>query len=220
MVGVVEPVRRLAPFDSSEQASANTYLAFTAALGTVVWLVTAVAGRLHASGHDTGHAHIELLGVAGGVTLVWLVAWLVRWGIAASSVDRGVWLSSPELVWSAVTVLAFVATGAGFLIGDSSLAEALMWAPWAAAYTVGYLATGLLVQRGGVYLAAGLASGAVLVAGLTVGVPAVFVVLAVLTAAPMLVDAARGGRELTTEGIPALRGSDADAGGAGGVVPE
>jgi hypothetical protein len=44
-------------------------------------------------------------------------------------------------------------------------------------------------------------------------------VFALLTAVPLLVDAARGGRELTDAGVPALRQSGEGA-PAGGVVPE
>jgi hypothetical protein len=87
-----------------------------------------------------------------------------------------------------------------------------MWAPWAAAFGVAYLLTGLLVDRGGVYLAAGVASVGVLVGGLVVGLPGTFALLGLLHGVPMLVDASRGGRHLTADGTPALRGASEEVG--------
>jgi hypothetical protein len=211
MVDVLGEARRFVP-GAGEQASANAYLALTGVLGGVFWLLTVAASRLLTT-------DVVLVGVAGGVVLGWLVVWVARGLVAAASVDRGVWLSSPELLWTAVTALAFLGNGVGLVLGDTSAGQTLMWLPWAGAYTVGYLGTGLLVERGGVYLAAGVVSGAVLVANAVVGVPAMAAVFALLTAVPLLVDAARGGRELTDAGVPALRESG-EGRPAGGVVPE
>jgi hypothetical protein len=68
-----------------------------------------------------------------------------------------------------------------------------------------------------VYLLAGGVSAALLVAALLgAQVPYPLVVLGVLHAVPMLVDAYRGGRHLTEDGVPALKRRSEDA--AGGVV--
>jgi len=89
-----------------------------------------------------------------------------------------------------------------------------MWLPWYAGFAVAYLATGLLVRRGGVFYAAGAISAVVTLAGVGVipvdgvglrrPVPYAFVLLGVLHTVPMAIDAVLGGRELTEDGVPAL----------------
>jgi hypothetical protein len=196
---------RLVPFASDEPASANAYLAFSGALGLVLWGATAVVSW--AAGSD-----VAATGPAGLLVLLWVVGWGARFVVAATTVDRDVWLSTPGVVWTVATVLAFVANGYGLTLGSTALGETLMWAPWAAAFGVGYLLTGLLVDRGAVYLAAGVASVGVLVGGLVVGLPGTFVLLGLLHGVPMLVDASRGGRQLTADGTPALRGTSDEVG--------
>jgi hypothetical protein len=207
---ITAEARRLVPLASDEPASANAYLALSGLLGLLLWGITAAVSS--AAGGD-----VSVTGAAGLLVAVWIVGWGARFVVAATTVDRAVWLSTPALVWTAVTVLAFVATGYGLVVGSTSLGESLMWAPWASAFGVAYLATGLVVERGGVYLAAGVASLAVLAAGLTVGLPGTFAILGLLHAVPMLVDARRGGRQLTADGTPALR--DATASDDVGRVP-
>jgi hypothetical protein len=93
-----------------------------------------------------------------------------------------------------------------------------MGTPWLVAMTLGYLATGLLVVRGGVYLVAAGVGAVLLAARAAVGpLPVLPVVLGLLHAAPTLVDARRGGRELTQSGQPRVA---AERGGSTSVTVE
>ena len=206
--------RRLVPFASDEPASPNAYLALTGGLGVALWGVTAYLTWV------VEPTDVSLTGTIAGLVLLWGVVWAGRGLVAATTLDRAVALSKPAVVWAAVTVPAFAATVYGLTLGPTTLALTLFWAPWTAAYAVGYLLTGLLVDRGGVYLLAGAGSLAVLLVGLNASVDGVFLALAALHGAPLLVDAYRGGRQLDENGLPVLRSTTAATDTAGGRVPK
>ena len=182
----------------TEPPSANAYLAFVGVVGALAWVATEAI--------NLGITfRVAALGWAGAVTVGWILVTL-GFGLLARDQPTGVTASVPMLTWAVVMTLAFSLTAVGLVLGDTTPGRALMWAPWALAYAVGYLVTGYLVSRGTVYLAFGLLSGALfaLVFVFPDGQPGVFTAFAVLHAVPMLVDAARGGRELTAEGLPAI----------------
>jgi hypothetical protein len=152
-----------------------------------------------------------LFGATGLVITVWVVYTVGSRLVGAVVTDNRVWLSSPFVVWLLVSVFALVANGIGFVLGDTATGKLLMWLPWGLAFVVGYLGTWALVDRGGIYLLAAVGSAIFVAAGLTVGVAGLhFAVLGLLHGAPTIVDAVRGGRELTADGTPALRVSNSD----------
>lgn len=193
-------------------ADANTYLLVTALMGAVTWGTVAVAYRVTPI-TDAGVGEVRLVGVAGAVTVLWFAVFVTRALMARTGVEADVRFSAPGVVWTGTMGLAFVANFAGFFLGPP-LREALMWLPWYAGFAVAYLATGLLVRRGGVFYAAGAVSAVVTLVGVGaipvegVGlrrpVPYAFVLLGVLHTVPLALDAALGGRELTEDGVPAL----------------
>jgi hypothetical protein len=153
------------------------------------------------------------VGPAGVVTVAWFVlfvAWVV---LGAVGLDPAVSRSGPSLAWLLAMAGAFVANAGAFAVAGV-LRAGLMWLPWYAGMAVAYLVTGALVRRGGVYLVAGLAcalgaavgSGVVPGAGIGPARPFYlpFAVLGVLHGAPMLIDAVRGGRAVTENGVPEL----------------
>jgi hypothetical protein len=214
--------KRLVPgLGDGRRASANAYLALIGVIGVVGWGTTALL-RHFVSLERVYFWGSEVFGLdwAGAVAVGWVALYGVRMLVGFASVDRGVTLSLPEVVWSVLVALAFGATFWAFTLDITQfrLRIDMMWLPWMAAFAVGYLFTGSIVDRGGVYLAA----GAVAAAGVAAEVlgttpPYPLVVLGALHAAPMLIDAARGGRQLTEEGVPELT-VDPDADEAGGVV--
>lgn len=206
----VDESNRFVPF-LNHSASANAYLALTGVLGLLFWGATAYF-------RATGFPDVSWAGLSGTLVIAWAVLWVGRWLLAAVRVDRGVWLSKPAIVWMTVTVGAFGASAYGLGLGFTPEGTTLLWAPWAVAFAIGYLATGVLVQRGRIYLLAGVASLGILVAGLLFDAPAaaLFVALGLVHGVPMLIDAARGGRQLDENGLPALRGATEQ----GGRVPQ
>lgn len=133
----------------------------------------------------------------------------------------------PNLIWLALTVPAFLLNAAS----ENFLKAYRIWMPWLVVFTVGYLPNAYLVERGGVYWAAGLVSLGLLAVGvyakptltLPVGgaltAPAVpqigtevlypfpytDTVLGLFHVVPMAADAAMGGRQLTEDGISQLK---------------
>jgi hypothetical protein len=195
MAGTVTQARRLFGVGDG-QASVNAYLALIGVVGLVGWgLTTAVVSLVTVD--------VRLIGWTGIVLLGWVVLTGGRLLLGGLNVPRAESLSAPFLVWLVLIVGAFAANLYGATVATGDLAGLLMGAPWLVAMTVGYLATGLLVTRGGVFLAAGVVGAALVAALVVVGpLPALPVILGLLHAVPMFVDAARGGRELTASGRP------------------
>jgi hypothetical protein len=173
-----------------------------------MWAVTELIYRFAAVDAD-----LLFVGPAGVVTVAWValfVAWIV---LGAVGLEPEASLSGPSLAWVVAMTGAFIANIGAFVV-DGPLRAGLMWLPWYIGMAVAYVTTGALVRRGRIYLVAGLgcAIGAILGLGLIPGAgvgPArpfylPFAVLGVLHGAPMLVDAVRGGRNLTEEGVPEL----------------
>lgn len=186
--------------DNDTLLSANGYLAVVGLVGMGFWFGTqAVVSTIT-------FEVTPVVGITGGLVAAWLLYTVGYRAFGALAVGTGVWLSSPFLLWLVVSALAFVGNGIGLVLGDTGTGRLLMWLPWGLAFAVGYLGTWGLVDRGGVYLVAGLGAIAfVLVAGFAHVAGSHFLILGVLHGVPMLVDSARGGRELTADGTPALR---------------
>jgi hypothetical protein len=221
MATLTEAKRLVPGLGDGQRASANAYLALIGTIGLVGWGVTALLRhfvslqRVFFWGSD-----VFAFGWAGAVAIGWVALYGLRIVLGVARVDREVTLSLPEIAWTILVVLAFGATFWAFTLPITEFATRIqmMWLPWMAAFAVGYLFTGAVVDRGAIYLAAGVVAAAATGAELLGTTPPYpLVVLGVLHAGPLLVDAARGGRQLTEEGVPALR-ADADADDAGGVV--
>lgn len=213
-----EQAKRLVNFDGS--ASGNALVGLWAVAGVVGWGMTVAAGRL-------GGSQVA-------VTVAWTVVWFgaLAWGYLG--VDREAVWTLPTAVWIVVTVAATGVNGYAVAAGSPEL----VWLPWFGAFAVGYLATALLVVRSGVYWAAGLTSTVLFGFGVYAAVtntghvvdtvngttavfvplPFTYVLLGLLHVVPMAIDAARGGREMTDAGAPALR-ADQSGSDDGGVVP-
>jgi len=204
MTTVETQARRLLGIGDGRRASANAYLALIGVVGAVGWGGTALVRHLVED-------DIVMFGWAGLVVAGWLALTGGRLAAGAVNVSRRESFSAPFVVWLVLIAGAFAANGYGLTLGESAAAEQLMCMPWLAAMSVGYLMTGLMVERGGVYLAAGALGVAVAGAALTVGSPPFsLVVLGLFNAVPLLVDAHHGGRELAENGRPrvAVRRSD------------
>jgi hypothetical protein len=172
----------------------------------------------------------------------WGVVWLGRvvWGYAR--VERGSVSNLPNVIMLVLVVPALLLNALGTYYQEGYL----VWGPWLVVFAVGYLTVAYVVERGGVYWAAGLVSLGLLVVGvyakLTLslplggalvgpGVPQVggvvlypfpytYTVLGLLHVVPVAVDAARGGRELTDTGVSRLKAESMGTGDGevGGVV--
>jgi|APHM01.1.fsa_nt_gi hypothetical protein len=155
-----------------------------------------------------------------GLTVVLLV-------VLALFAERGAVVSVPSLVWGVGIVAALGLTA----YANGEQIAWLVWLPWLALYAVGYLVTGVVVDRGGTYLAAGAVSALLTLYGvfaLLTGTgslvltsnpgfetplagavllpfPYVYAVLGALHVVPMAVDGLRGGRQMTPAGVPAVR---------------
>jgi hypothetical protein len=244
-VSLLARVGRLSP-RSDRRLDGTDYLWLTALMGAVGWGVTAYL------------LHVRTAPPKGAVTLREVGPWIEAvsgyswplmglWGllfagllaVSVPRVERGAFLSAPSLVWVVGTALALAANA------YSLVAEVpwLTWLPWLVLFAVGYLVTGVLVTRGGVYLAAGLASVALaangvygvltntgclvvtldpvvetpLAGAVLLPMPLTYVVLGLLHVGPLAVDAARGGRGLNAEGVPHLKAAALDD-EDGGVV--
>jgi hypothetical protein len=195
--------------------SADGYLGAVAVTGTAMWAATEAIYRFAYVDAD-----LLFVGPAGVVTVAWgalFLAWVV---LGAVGLEPGVSRSVPSVAWLVAMTGAFAANAAAFVV-DGALRAGLMWLPWYVGMAVAYVATGVLVRRGRVYVVAGLgcAAGAVVGLGLVPGAdvgPArpfylPFAVLGVLHGTPMLIDAVRGGRDLAEDGVPELAESAAEA---------
>ena len=197
--------KRLLGVGDGEPASANAYLALIGVVGLVGWgLTTAVIYLVT--------VEIRLVGWTGAVLLGWVVLTGGRLVLGSLNVLRAESLSAPFLVWLVLIAGAFAANVYGATVATGERAAMLMGMPWLVAMTLGYLVTGLLVTRGRVYLVAGVAGAALVAATVATGPPPAFpVILGVLHAVPMFVDAHRGGRELTSSGRPRVAAERGDA---------
>ncbi len=206
--------KRLLPVIGGERASANAFLAVIGVGSVVGWAVTylAVVWTL-----PPGSGPVGPKTGAWAVTGAWLVLSVLGLLVGYFRVERGVLVSAPVLGWTALIAAGFVASAWGTASGN----VALMWGAWYGVYVVGYLLTGALVTRPGIYYLAGLASlvatGVVFFALDPAARPHSFV-LGVLGVVPMLVDASLGGRQLNEDGVPVVKAERLETPGAGGVV--
>lgn len=187
---------------TEQPVSANQYIALVGLVGMALWFATQAV--IYAWTFEV----TSVLGATGAVIGVWVIYTVGSRLLGAAVTDNRVWLSSPFLLWLVVSLLAIIANGVGVLVGDTGTGRLLMWVPWGVAFAIGYLGTGALVKRGAVYTVAGLASIGFVVAGTVATVAGQhFLILGLLHGIPIVVDAARGGRELLPDGTPAVRRS-------------
>jgi hypothetical protein len=247
-------VARLRSLLTGRPLTGNGVVLLTALYGLVGWAQTTYTvhllyplelGRTPPSGASVGFREVgpwiqvltqytwELMWLWGGLTVALFV-------VVALFGERGAVLNGPNLAWGVGTVLAMGLTAYGI---DARI-QYLIWLPWLVLYAACYLVTGLVVERGGVYLGAAGVSGlltlygvyalltgsgalvlttettvpaqAPLAGAVLLPFPYVYAVLGVLHVGPMLVDGLRGGRQLTAEGVPAVKTQQDDA--DGGVI--
>lgn len=199
------------PRDSTRgwtSVSADSYLAAVAVTGTAMWMVTEAIYRVAAIDAD-----LPFVGPARVVIVAWFALFVAWMWLGAIGLEPAASLSGPSVVWLTAMTGAFVANAAAFVV-DGPLRAGLMWLPWYVGMAVAYVTTGALVPRGRLYVAAGLGCAVCAVLGFGV-VPGAgvgparpfylpFAVLGILHGAPMLVDAVRGGRDLTEKGVSEL----------------
>jgi len=245
---------------TSRPLSGNGVILLTALYGLVGWAQTTYTvhlvyplevGRDTPSGTDVSFATVgPWIEVVTQYTSPLMDLWFVLTGlllvVLALFAERGAVLSLPSIVWGVGIVAALGLTA---YANDAQVAH-LVWLPWLVLYAVAYLVTGLVVERGGVYHAAGAVSALLTLYGLfalftgtgtlvltsdpgfetplagavLIPFPYVYAVLGALHVVPMAVDGLRGGRQMTPQGVPAVRtsgdggdGSDGED-DAGGVV--
>lgn len=234
---------------SDEKANGNAYMGLIALSGLVGWglsvLVIRVWPALNGKPMPTGRIDTKaeigqlfgwfqfLRGDLAGPHLIWpfLIAWAVVWlarvGWGYARVERGSVSNLPNFIWLALVVPAFVLNA----MGEYFLKAYLIWMPWLVVFAVGYLTNAYLVERGGVYWAAGLISLGLLAIGvyakLTLSLPVggtltatnvpqiggeilypfpyTYTIMGLLHVVPMAVDAAMGGRQLTEQGVSQLK---------------
>ncbi len=241
----------------SRPLSGNSLILLTALYGLVGWAQTTYTvhlvyplevGRDAPTGTDVSFAEVgPWIEVVTQYTWqlmdLWIALTVLLVVVLALFAERGAVLSLPSLVWGVgiAAALGLTAYGSQEQIGW------LVWLPWLLLYAVAYLVTGVVVERGGVYLAAAAVSGLLalygvyaLVAGagtlvltstpgfdtplagaVLLPFPYVYAVLGVLHVVPMAVDGLRGGRQMTPMGVPAVRTDrrpDDDDDDAGGVI--
>lgn len=246
---IVGQARRLLP-GSEEKLDGNAYLGLTALMGLVGWGPTAYVVHFMAA---PPKGVVTLREVGPWVERVTRYSWELVWlwaaltvgllAVSALRVERGAVLSIPSLLWAGGMVLALAVTAASLHFQ----VPWLTWMPWLALFAVGYLATGVLVERGGIYLLAGGISGLLALNGaygvltstgclvITLNpavetplagavlfpMPLTYVVIGALHVLPVGIDALVGGRGMTEAGIPRVRADRlADEDRAGGVVPD
>lgn len=253
-MGIRPQLRRLVGLDN-ERANGNTLVALIAVSGFLAWSATAAAIHLivpFPSGSAVGGEALAAW-TAGAMSPwswpvmgIWTVTWLGAYVLAYLRVDRETLLTLPNAVWFGLSAVAFSLN----FYGVYAARPELVWLPWFGVYAVGYFATGVLVERSGVYWGAGVISALLFAHGLysvatdtgyavlgpaetlppnvagfvppgtvLMSIPFTYAVLGLLQLVPMGIDAARGGRQLTDAGIPALRGDEETDIDQGGVVP-
>ena len=184
------------------------------------WPVTAVWVGAWFGRFLWGYLRVERGSVMNVPNAVWFGTSMVAFGLNV----YGVWISNPELVWLPWMVV--------FAVGY--LSTALLVERSGIYWVAGVLSTALLAH--GVYAVvtdtgyAVLGSAEMLPPALAASVgpntvlmplPYTYAILGLLQVVPMAIDAARGGRQLTDSGLPAVRTDDEtdDNNAAGGVVP-
>lgn len=208
-----EAAKRLVPGVGGEKASANAFLAAVGVGSVLGWAITyaVVLTTL-----PPGSGPVSPKTGAWLVTAAWLVLTVLGVGIASVRVEPGVLFSTPVLAWVGLVAVGFVASGYGTAVGN----VALMWGAWYGVLAVGYLLTGALVTRGGLYVVSGVlvvvATGVVFFALAQADRPH-SLVLGVLGVVPVVVDAARGGRQLNDDGVPVVKAERTED-RAGGVI--
>lgn len=244
----VEEVKRLLP-GSERRASANAYLGLTALTGLIGWGGTAYL--LHfTSDPPSGTVGLREIGpwietvtqYSWELMGLWVALMVGLFVVSFLFVERGALLTIPNMVWT-------IGIAVGLVLNAASIQftiPALTWGPWLVVFTVGYLVTGVIAERGWIYFGAGVVSGLLTVWGLYAYVtktgalvmspdlpvpiagavyfpfPYTYAVLGALHVLPVAIDAALGGRGLTEDGISKLKAerlSDEEDSG-GGVVPD
>lgn len=199
MTGATLQAKRMFGLGDGEPASVNAYLALIGVVGIVGWAGTALFVELVSD-------EVTLVGVTGLVILAWAALTGGRLLLGGLNVPQAESYSSPFVVWLVLIAGAFAANVYGATVTDPQLAMKLMCMPWLVAMGVGYLMTGLMVTRGWVYLAAGVAGLGLFTFFVTQGIsppsPQSFVILGLFNSVPMFADAYLGGRELTPSGQP------------------
>lgn len=201
--------KRLIPFIGEEKANANAYLGLAALGGFVGWGFTALI-VFEVS------AQPRLLGLALVVLALWIAIVIGQLVLGYLSVEDGVQVSTPFLLWGPILVVAFLVTIVGLVLQNT----VLVIGPWYAAFAVGYLVSTAFVSRAGIYLLAGLASLLGLIAAVLAPGAAHVLILGALHVVPLAMDAAMGGRQMTDEGVPAVDAEriDEETEEAGGVI--
>ena len=214
MSGTTLQAKRLLGIGDGEPASVNAYLALIGVVGLVGWAGTALFVELVSD-------EVTLYGVTGLVILAWVALTGVRLLLGGLNVQRAESYSAPFMVWLVIIAGAFAANVYGATVSDPAMAMKLMCMPWLVGMGLGYLLTGLMVTRGWVYLAAGVAGlglfGVFVTQGISPPSPQSFIILGLFNSVPMFADAYLGGRQLTASGPPQVAG-DRGKGGAAVTV--
>jgi hypothetical protein len=216
MSGAALQAKRILGVGDGKQASVNAYLALIGVVGVVGWAGTALFAELVSD-------EITLVGWTGIVIAGWVVLTGGRLLLGGLHVSRAESYSAPFMVWLVIIAGAFAANVYGATVSDPALAMKLMCMPWLVGMGVGYLLTGLMVTRGWVYLAAGVAGlglfGVFVTQGLSPPSPQSFIILGLFNSVPMFVDASLGGRELTPSGQPRVAVETGDTAATVSVNP-
>jgi hypothetical protein len=201
MTEVALQAKRMVGVGDGEPASVNAYLALVGVVGVVGWAGTAVFVELVSD-------DVALFGWTGVVIAGWLALTGARLLAGGLNVPKAESYSAPFMLWLVLIGAAFAANAYGATVSDPVMAEKLMCMPWLVAMGAGYLITGLMVTRGWVYLAAGVAGlglfGFFVTTGISPPSPQSFIILGLFNSVPMFVDAYLGGRQLTESGQPAV----------------
>lgn len=206
-MGIKTQAMRLVPGVGDEPASGNAYLGLRSGSGVVGWGATLVVTLLFPPE--------KILQASRYVMAVWLLGVGFTVLSVRTSFDDAVRNNIPEYVWTLGAVLALGANAYAYLSLEgvvslsADLVVPLFWMPWAGAFALGYLVTGLQVTRGGVYLLAAGLSAALFSVGFFETfaarpdlAPVVVLALGVLHIVPPLVDGYRGGRDVDETGAP------------------
>ncbi len=243
---------------TSRPLSGNAVILLTALYGLVGWAQTTYTVHLvyplEVGRSTPGGTGVSFEAVGPWIAVVtqytsqlmdlWFGLTAVLALVLALFAERGAVLSVPSLVWGVGIAAALGVTA----YANGQQIAYLVWLPWLVLYAVAYPVTGLVVERGGVYYAAGAVSALLTLYGvfaLVTGTgslvltsdpgfetplagavllpfPYVYAVLGALHVVPMAVDGLRGGRQMTPEGVPAVRTAGGDGEGddddAGGVI--